>query len=381
MIGIVHPLQAWNRFWFAPISAKPLGAFRIAFGLTYLFNLALLTIDMDYWFTNQGLIRDGETFLNGGPHRFTLLNWVQDPPAVHAFFLAVAVVAVLFTVGWRTRIMSVLLYLGTLMFHQRNIATAGGPDTLVCILSFYLMFSPCGAAYSLDSRRETRRRGSAAEPIIIPWAQRLIQIQICLIYLVTGVLKANGATWLNGTALHYILHNAEQRRFTLGLTDYPLVLNAFTYLALMVELSLPFLLWFRSSRAFAIMLGIGLHGAILLMINIPVFGELMIVSYLTFLTAPELQSLLRRVNVMHWFRRSADPGSVPDEVDELEREAEMFHLVFSANTRSHGTPAPHLKLPSIPQSTWPLDGADSDSEPDAEYQVSSVSTARPGTSP
>ena len=29
----MNPIRAWNRFWFAPVSARPLGAFRVVFGL------------------------------------------------------------------------------------------------------------------------------------------------------------------------------------------------------------------------------------------------------------------------------------------------------------------------------------------------------------
>ena len=36
----MNPLRAWNIFWFGPISARPLGAFRIAFGVIALANLA-----------------------------------------------------------------------------------------------------------------------------------------------------------------------------------------------------------------------------------------------------------------------------------------------------------------------------------------------------
>ena len=104
------------------------------------------------------------------------------------------------------------------------------------ILAFYLMLSPCGAAYSLDARRASRRRGTLAEPLIVPWAQRLIQLQLCLVYFNTAVLKANGSTWLDGTALHFVLNNSEVGRFSLDpLTEYPLAINALTLGGLVVE--------------------------------------------------------------------------------------------------------------------------------------------------
>ena len=88
--------------------------------------------------------------------------------------------------------MSILFYLGMLAIHNRNLASASGADVLLMIFAFNLMLCPCGAAYSVDAWLESRRRGTPAEPLIVPWAQRLIQIQISVIYTFAAVLKIGG---------------------------------------------------------------------------------------------------------------------------------------------------------------------------------------------
>jgi hypothetical protein len=65
----MNPLRAWNTFWFRPISARPLGAFRIVFGLIILANLGLISVDLDYWLTDQGLLQGTEARLLAGPWR------------------------------------------------------------------------------------------------------------------------------------------------------------------------------------------------------------------------------------------------------------------------------------------------------------------------
>jgi hypothetical protein len=300
----MNPIRAWNRFFFGPISARPLGAFRIAIGLIALANLALLSADLDYWFTDAGLLQGTEAREAAGPLRFSLLHWVQDPWSVRVYFMATATVAVLLTIGWHSRLMAVLLYLGMISIHHRNVSSNCGSDALLVIMLFYLMLSPCGAAYSLDARRAARRRGTPAEPLIVPWAQRLVQIQLALIYLATALYKCNGSTWYNGTALHYILHNTEVGRFQLDpLLRYPLVIDALTHAALFAELALPILLWFRALRPWALAMGIGLHLGVMLTVNIPIFGELMTACYLAFLTPEELDALLRPFNPRNWFAR------------------------------------------------------------------------------
>ena len=188
------------------------------------------------------------------------------------------------------------------------------------ILAFYLMLSPCGAAYSLDARRAARRRGGTeAEPLIVPWAMRLIQLQISLVYLMSSSIKAAGRSWLDGSALHYVLSNGEVRRYTFGLLDYPLATEFLTHGALLLEFGLAFLLWSRAARPWLIAGGISLHVGIMLTVNIPVFGEMMIASYFTFLDPDQLDALLGRLDPRHAFRAVAlrpggirfDPPSTP----------------------------------------------------------------------
>ncbi len=72
----MNPFRAWNRFWFAPISARPLRAFRIVFGLLMLANLAFLVFELDYWFTNTGLLQGAEAREVAGPLRVSpYIGW------------------------------------------------------------------------------------------------------------------------------------------------------------------------------------------------------------------------------------------------------------------------------------------------------------------
>lgn len=300
----MNPIRAWNRFWFGPISARPLGAYRIVMGVLTLANLGFLAFDLDYWYTGIGILQGSEARQVAGPLRPSPLHWIQDPVSVRLFFAGTATVAALFTIGWHTRVMGVLLYLAMLSLHNRNIVTNCGPDTLLLIMLFYLMLSPCGAAYSLDSRRAARRRGVSAEPLIVPWAQRLIQLQLSLIYFDTAVLKCHGGTWLGGTAIHFVVTNSEVGRSQfVWLTQYPLLINVLTYAALFIEFALPFLLWFRPTRAWVALAGLALHIGVLFTVNVPIFGEVMTACYLVFLAPDELDTLLRTLDPRRWFRR------------------------------------------------------------------------------
>src|SRR5262249_45147087 len=155
------------------------------------------------------------------------------------------------------------LWLGMLAFYHRNPSSNGGPDAVPAILCFYMMLCPAGAAYSLDARREAKRRGTPPQPLLTPRALRLLPMPGCLIYFQSCVIKCDGATWMDGTATHYVLFNREFAWFNLEwLGAYPLVINALTHSALLFEFALAFWLWFRSTRRWAILGGIILHAGI-----------------------------------------------------------------------------------------------------------------------
>ncbi len=317
------PLSGWNRFWFAPTSARPLGLFRILFGLIALANLALFAPDLDTWLSDRGRSAGSESLEIAGPFwggdghrpmRWSILQHYQNPTSVRVVYGATIAAAVLLTLGWHTRISSAAFYVLMLMIHHRNMQTISGADALLMILAFTLMLGPCGAAYSLDSRRKARAIGGAYEPLIAPWPQRLIAIQISLVYFMTALLKAQGKSWADGTAIYWILNNGEARRFTLGLTPYIKVVNLMTFGTVVLEFALPLLLWVRAARPWMMAAGLLLHAGILLLINIPIFGELVVASYLCYLTPGEFFSWRDRLRRR---RFDAEEGRVATQANSL----------------------------------------------------------------
>ncbi len=316
---MIHPLRAWNRFFFQPTSARPLGVIRILFGLVAMANLAFCAVDLELWYTDQGLIQGDAIRAIAGKFQQSPLHYLQDPTSVKVAFALTAAAAFFLTIGFRARLMGILFYLGMLSIQFRNTMSSSGADVLLMTFAFNLMLSPSGAAYSVDAWMERRKRGGTqAEALIHPWTLRLIQVQVSLIYLVAGVLKASGMYWQNGTALHYVFTNTEVRRLDLSfLCEYPILINLMTYGALLSELLLAFFIWFRVCRPFVLWLGVMLHLGIVVSINIPCFGELMWIGYLAFLTPPEFNALAAAVDVRRLFGRAVakvatvEPPAIP----------------------------------------------------------------------
>jgi hypothetical protein len=300
----VNPIRAWNRFFFEPVSARPLAVFRIVYGLLMIVYLALMLDEFDYWYTGSGFLRGIEVRAAAGPLRFSPLQYVEDSLTPRLVLAGTCAAALGLTLGWRTRLMNLALYLGLLALYHRNIASSGGTDAVPLILAFHLMLCPSGAAYSLDARRKARQGSVPAVPMIVPWGLRLLQVQLCVIYFHSCAVKCQGPTWSNGTAVHYVLFNDEFNYFALGwLGGYPLLVNLMTHGALLIEFALAFWLWFRPTRRWAILAGVLLHAGIRPMLNVPGFGEFMCATYLTFLDADEITAVLRALDPRGWLAR------------------------------------------------------------------------------
>ncbi len=98
----MNPIRSWNRFLFAPVSARPLGLFRIAFGALMVMYMLVMMAEFDLWYTDQGLLQGSEsldaaaTVWNGQVQhlRISPLHFVHDPISpriVHAIGLVAAV--------------------------------------------------------------------------------------------------------------------------------------------------------------------------------------------------------------------------------------------------------------------------------------------------
>lgn len=343
---MIHPIRCWNRFFFGMTSARPLGAIRIGYGLLALINLALCAVDLDHWYSGVGLLQGDEARVVAGPYLFSPLHYLQSPIAIRVAFGFTALAALGLTVGWRTKLMSILYYGGMLSIHNRNTVSSSGADVLLLIFAFNLMLSPCGTVYSVDSWLARRRRGgTAAEPIILLWPYRLFQFQSSLVYAMAVILKCGGALWINGSAIHYVLNNSEVRRLDLSfLSSYPILINLMTYSALAFEFSLAFLIWFRAVRPAVIVAGFMLHLGILATINIPIFGELMWLGYLAFLTPPEFNAVSQTLDIRAWFRRvtPVTQAEVSNEVASLPVSPMTSRPVTIRIDMPESSPAPHL---------------------------------------
>lgn len=274
-------VDAWQRFWFSPMQSSTLALFRIAMGLLVFGWTLSLSPELSAMFSSKGILPDQPQ----GPGVWGILGLVPGKTAVIVLFVALLIASACLTVGYRTRLMAVVVFVGVISFERRNPWVFSSGDGLIRNLAFYLMLAPSGAALSVDRWRRARDRFWQF-PLISGWPVRLVQVQLSVLYLATVWAKLRGMTWNDGTAVSYALRISDLARFEIPdfLAHTPLLANTFTYATLAIEFSLAILVWNRRLRPWVLVFGVLLHAATGYVLRLGFFVPAILTLYLAFLT-------------------------------------------------------------------------------------------------
>src|SRR5204862_7262740 len=134
-------------------------------------------------------------------------------------------------------------------------------DSVQRLLVLLLCFTPSGAALSVDCWLSHEDFWLALrDRQFDPWALRLMQLQMSLIYLRTVGWKLRGKTWRNGTAIAYALRAVDFRRCTAPKFLFsPKITRVLTYGTLVAETFVGLGVWISELRYAAIIVGFALH--------------------------------------------------------------------------------------------------------------------------
>ncbi|MGY6216504.1 DCC1-like thiol-disulfide oxidoreductase family protein [Methylolobus aquaticus] len=269
-------LNAVRRGLTRPVPAIGLGWFRLFFALVVLGEVLFL-----YYFRH--LIFDPVPYLD------------IASPSVHLFLVFWGVTAACLALGYHTRAAAVLNYAFWLVF---TVFTPmwkdfdGGFDQLMLGSSFLLMFLPSERALSLDNLRLKWKLSHPGQHYRPPEQVSVLAyyipllLSLGLIYFDSAIHKLSAEFWRNGlgpwlpSSLPYYMSALDMS----PLLEIEPLQRAFGYAILAFQFLFPFTLYFRPFRLPLLLMGIGLHGGIILSLNIYPFGFGMLVHY--FLLVP-----------------------------------------------------------------------------------------------
>jgi hypothetical protein len=295
--------EAWNEFWFRPVSPSTLSAIRVLAGTMLLYTHLVWSLDLNAFFGPNGWLPaelmhdvhqagndpDGPGPLTGAKRMiWTHFDFVQTPKLMWAVHVVALSIFFCLTIGFFSRIMAVLAYLLAVSYANR--VTPGayfGLDKINCMLAMYLMLGPCGARYSVDRLWRLRR---GAPPEVAPSASanaaiRLIQLHMCVIYLFSALGKLQGRSWWSGDAVWYSVATLEYQSLDMTwLWHHQYLVNFLTHVTVFFELSYAALIWPRLTRPWMLLLAVLLHGGIAVALGMPTFGLVMLIGNLAFVS-------------------------------------------------------------------------------------------------
>jgi hypothetical protein len=276
---LVDLVRRWRTFWFRPESTAVLGVVRIAFGALMVAWTLSLRADL------TKLVGDGSV-MPGSPTRgfeWSLFDLSSGPGLRLGVWFGLLLASIALTIGWHSRVSALLVLVGLTTFQRGNPYVFNSGDALLRLEAIYLALAPCGAALSLDRRRTAGSFWSAQ--VRAPWALRLMQVQLSLIYLFSFLNKIGGETWREGTATSYALRMTDIGNFALPswITMNALLMNVVTWSVLAMELMIGVLVWNDRRRLKVLAVGVVLHLTLVLAFGIAFFSFAMFVLYAAFI--------------------------------------------------------------------------------------------------
>ena len=182
---------------------RSLAALRIVLAVIVLVDLAGRARNLLAHYTDDGVLPRHILLGETGILRPSL-NWIGGTTVVQALLFAItALAAVALLVGYRTRVMTVVVWVMVLSIQNRNPFVLTAEDALLRLLLFWSMFLPLGAWWSVDSLR-----GAPAPRVsmrVLSMASAGLFLQIAFVYWFTVILKSGPEWRIDGTAIYYAL--------------------------------------------------------------------------------------------------------------------------------------------------------------------------------
>ena len=194
----------------------------------------------------------------------------------------------LFTIGYKTRLTSVLALVVAISYAHRVPEALFGLDQINVMLTLYLTVGGAGQALSLDRRLASqRRRGPASPPapsVAANLGLRLINVHMCVIYLFAGISKLQGEAWWDGQAMWGAFANLEYQSADMTwLARCPRLIDLATHICVLWEMTFSVLIWKPRWRPLVLAGAVALHVGIGACLGMWTFGLIMLVGCASFL--------------------------------------------------------------------------------------------------
>ena len=294
-------LKLWDRFLFSRFDPLSVSFFRISLGLLMFVMFIANYPNWERFYGSDGIISLNDMDL---PKRiqdwWCAFYWTEGKIPIIVYWWIGIISTITFTIGWQTRISTIILYvLQTSMIH-RNLLIVNGDDLVFRMLLFYSCFAPLNHCLSVDSWLSKRKSGGlGTKELPLIWPVRLMQINIALIYVISLPYKVfDDPAWLNGEAIYWTVTSSMWSQCPFPELFYKcdcLLSKIFTWGTILIEGSFPILVWFEKTKLIVVALVTSLHLGIAFMVpNVAFFTLSMVCSFWVFVPGEMLREFFSK---------------------------------------------------------------------------------------
>jgi len=175
--------------------------------------------------------------------------------------LVYLILIIFFMFGVGKYITAFLLFVLVDVMQNLNHMTLNGGDNLLKFVVLYMVFINSYDYFSINSIKFKRKESEELSNLFSNLAGISICIHLCLVYFLSAIHKFHADVWFNGVATYYTLSSERFRGtpFNLLLAKNGFIVLLSTYMTLLIEISYPFLVWFKEVKKVVVVMAILLH--------------------------------------------------------------------------------------------------------------------------
>jgi hypothetical protein len=256
------------------VPIEPLVAFRVVFGLC----MAVGTVRFVWlgWVDHHFVQPD---FL----FKYFGFEWVQPAPEwlLYSLHILLIISALAVAIGWYFKLFAALQFLIFTYLELLDLSYYLNHYYFVSLAALLLFFTPAHRAYSLDVYR-----GRVGQTLYIPaWAPFVLKFQIAVVYFFAGIAKINYDWLIEALPLKIWLPAAAHLPILGPVLSHEFTPYLFSWVGMLFDCSIPFLLVNSFTRPYAYMLVVVFHVLTGWLFQIGVFPLVMISGTLIFFSA------------------------------------------------------------------------------------------------
>lgn len=273
-------IERIEAFFLAPATGRPLAALRAGLAPILLVQGLLIASVVPDLFGRSGILQGAlHDYLMGFDPLETIglrgalriLN-VSDAAWLRVLFATYMSALLALAVGWRCRSAAWIACVTHALLGLSGRASMYGVDQFAQVALFYLALHPAdGVSWWPGSPEGPATPGARL-------VLRMLQINLCVAYLSSGIAKVQGTDWWTGEAIFRSVMMPAYASFPMGwLAWYPFVAKLLCWGTLVLEVGYPIFIWPAATRRPWIAGIAGLHLGIFVFLGLGSFALTMIV--------------------------------------------------------------------------------------------------------